>query len=135
MIWTERNWDSRQWPNFSYEEMACSHCGRNEMDVLFMSTLQQIRRATGALTVSSGYRCPEHPVEDAKNEPGAHTFGKAVDLAVQGAKALSVVKMALEYGMMGIGVSQKGDSRFIHLDTMNNTDDGGRFPRPTIWSY
>jgi hypothetical protein len=41
----------------------------------------------------------------------------------------------VDYGMMGVGVSQKGDSRFIHLDMMNNTDDGGRFPRPTIWSY
>ena len=74
-------------------------------------------------------------MEDAKGKPGAHTFGKAVDLAVRGAKALSVVKMALEYGMTGIGVAQEGSSRFIPLAAMSNTDDGGRFPRPTIWSY
>jgi zinc D-Ala-D-Ala carboxypeptidase len=135
MIWTKDNWNFESWPNFSFDEMKCTHCGRNEMDVLFMTALQQIRRAAGALTVSSGFRCPEHPVEEIKQEPGAHTFGKAVDLAVRGAKALSVVKMAVDYGMMGVGVSQKGDSRFIHLDMMNNTDDGGRFPRPTIWSY
>tara|TARA_Y100001951_G_scaffold1015_1_gene659 strand:+ start:1016 stop:1429 length:414 start_codon:yes stop_codon:yes gene_type:complete len=134
-IWTADNWDRKLWPNFSHEEMACSHCGKNEMDDLFMSALQQIRTATGALTVTSGFRCPDHPVEDAKGKPGAHTFGKAVDLAVQGAKALSVVKMALEYGMTGIGVAQQGGGRFIHLDMMHNTDDGGRFPRPTIWSY
>ena len=135
MIWTKDNWDYEKWPNFSFDEMSCSHCGRNEMDVLFMSALQQIRSAVGPLSVSSGFRCHEHEVEEIKNEPGAHTFGRAVDLAVRGAKALSVVKMALDYGMMGVGVSQKGDSRFIHLDTMNNTDDGGRFPRPAIWSY
>ena len=105
------------------------------MDVLFMSNLQQMRRASGPLIVCSGFRCPEHEVEAKKSQPGAHTFGRAVDLAVRGAKALSVVKVALDYGMMGVGVSQTGDSRFIHLDTMNNTDDSGRFPRPTIWSY
>ena len=135
MIWTKDIWYSKQWPNFSFDEMACSHCGKNEMDILFMSTLQQIRSAAGPLTVSSGFRCSEHDVEAKKSQPGSHTFGKAVDLAVRGVKALAVVKMALEYGMMGIGVSQKGDSRFIHLDMMNSTDDGGRFPRPTIWSY
>lgn len=135
MIWTEDNWNSNQWPNFSYKEMACSHCGRNEMDALFMSALQQIRRASGALTVSSGFRCPEHPVEETKGEPGAHTFGKAVDLSIRGAKALAVVKLAIDHGMLGIGVSQTGSHRFIHLDMMRNTDDGGRFPRPTIWSY
>ena len=100
-----------------------------------MAGLQQIRRAKGPLVVSSGYRCPEHPVEAGKEKPGAHTFGIAVDLAVQGAKALSIIKLALEYGMTGIGVAQQGGGRFIHLDMMNNTDDGGRFPRPTIWSY
>ena len=136
MIWTRDNWDSeKMWPNFSYEEMACSHCGKNEMDHLLMAGLQQIRRAKGPLMVSSGYRCPDHPVEAVKEKPGAHTFGKAVDLAVQGAKALSIIKLALEYGMTGIGVAQQGGGRFIHLDMMNHTDDGGRLPRPTIWSY
>ena len=135
MIWTRDNWDREKWPNFSYEEMSCSHCGKNEMDHLLMAGLQQIRRAKGPLMVSSGYRCPDPPVEAVKEKPGAHTFGKAVDLAVQGAKALSIIKLALEYGMTGIGVAQQGGGRFIHLDMMNHTDDGGRFPRPTIWSY
>ena len=100
-----------------------------------MEVLQAIRRAVGALTISSGYRCPEHPVEAGKANPGAHTFGRAADISCSGAKALSVVKMALEYGMEGIGVSQQGKSRFIHLDMMRPGDAGGRFPRPTIWSY
>ena len=135
MIWTKDNWNNEKWPNFSFDELACSHCGRNEMDLLFMSTLQRIRRAAGALTVSSGYRCPQHEVEEIKDKPGAHTFGKAVDLAGRGAKAMTVVQGALDHMMMGVGVSQKGDSRCIHLDMMTDADDGGRFPRPTIWSY
>jgi len=134
MIWTVDNWRP-EWPNFSCNEMACGHCGRNEMNLLFMTGLQHIRRAVGPLTVSSGYRCHEHAVEEVKDKPGAHTFGKAVDLAVRGAKAWKVVQVALEYGMTGVGVSQKGENRFIHLDMMTDAEDGGRFPRPTIWSY
>ena len=135
MTWTPDTWKTNLWPNFSFGEMACTHCGSNEMDPLLMDMLQQIRRAAGAMSVSSGYRCGDHPIERDKAAPGAHTFGKAVDIACRGEKALEVVRRALECGIQGIGVSQAGDRRFIHLDTMTTDDDGGRFPRPTIWSY
>lgn len=135
MIWSPNNWDKNSWPNFSFEEMACTHCGENNMEAQFMSILQRIRRDAGTLTITSGFRCVEHPVEAKKEKRGAHTFGRAADIACRGAKALAVVNAALKYGIEGIGVSQAGEGRFIHLDTMNNGDDEGRFPRPTIWSY
>ena len=134
-IWTPDTRLKDRWVNFSYDEMACTHCGENHMDSLFMGILQNIRRATGSLTVTSGYRCPQHPVEAAKEAPGAHTFGKAVDIAVRGPKAVAVVRQALEWGVERIGVQQKGDNRFLHLDTMTNADAEGRFPRPMLFSY
>jgi zinc D-Ala-D-Ala carboxypeptidase len=40
--------------------------------------------------------------------------------------------LALEQGFTGIGVSQKGAIRFIHVDDL---PDAPGQPRPTIWSY
>jgi len=38
----------------------------------------------------------------------------------------------LKHGITGLGVKQHGDSRFIHLDTL---DSEPHRPRPTVWSY
>jgi len=117
---------------FSFDELKCKHCGGLVFDEDFKRTLDNIRRDCGfPLPVSSGYRCPDHPIEIAKDEPGAHCSGKAVDIKVSGEKALKLVEVALRHGVKRIGVSQKGDhsKRFVHLD--NELD----LPNPTIWSY
>ena len=82
--------------------------------------------------VTSAYRCTQHPVEAKKDNVGAHTTGKAVDIAVNGEKAYKLIQVALKHEIEGIGVSQKGDmnSRFIHLDTAGVTRS-----RPRVWSY
>ena len=80
--------------------------------------------------VSSGYRCPEHPIEAAKDRAGSHTTGCAIDLSVRGKKALKVLEVAIKHGIKRIGVNQKGKGRFIHLDMAE--DD---YPSPAIWSY
>ncbi|WP_250546800.1 D-Ala-D-Ala carboxypeptidase family metallohydrolase [Stutzerimonas nitrititolerans] len=124
------------WPNFSYAELRCK-CGRcgsdgTEMDPAFMDKLQQLRERFGqAMRLSSAYRCPAHPVEAKKAQPGEHCTGKAVDVAIQGAGALALLGLALELGFTRIGVQQKGGGRFLHL----GTSAGGRFPSPAIWSY
>jgi zinc D-Ala-D-Ala carboxypeptidase len=51
---------------------------------------------------------------------------------VRGDKAVKLIKVAFEFGITGIGVQQKGGSRFIHLDDLR-LEDG--FARPNIWSY
>ena len=35
------NWDD--YPNFTRQEFECAHCGKAEMDELFMTKLQAIR--------------------------------------------------------------------------------------------
>lgn len=119
--------------NFSEGEFSCRHCGKNEMKPEFMEKLQHLRTVYNKpMTVSSGYRCAQHPIEAAKTEPGAHTTGMAADIAVQGAEAHRLLQLALEFGFTGIGVQQKGGGRFIHLDTIPAAPE---FPRPTVWSY
>jgi zinc D-Ala-D-Ala carboxypeptidase len=110
------NWSD--YPNFSAQEFNCSHCGQNEMKPEFMAKLQKLRETYGApMKVTSGYRCPQHPIEAKKARPGAHASGLACDIGVQGEEAHRLLALALEAGFTGIGVQQKGSGRFLHLDT------------------
>lgn len=119
--------DWSAYPNFTEAEFRCRHCGKVDMKPEFMGKLQALRTAYGKpMSISSGYRCENHPVEKAKPTPGMHSTGKAADIAVQGGEAVDVLKLALAHGFTGIGVQQKGTGRFIHLDTRE---------QPTIWSY
>jgi len=56
-----------------------------------------------------------------------------VDILINRASAVKVLKIALDLGFTGIGVAQKGadGSRFLHLDDLSAPDH----PRPGIWSY
>jgi uncharacterized protein YcbK (DUF882 family) len=103
------------------------------MDPGFMITLEAVRVACGfPFKVTSAYRHSTHPVESKKRKPGAHVYGRAVDIVVRGDKALKLIKTALELGITGIGVQQKGNVRFIHLDDLSLSEG---FARPNIWSY
>ena len=122
--------DWGRYPNFKESEFSCRHCGETVMDADFMHRLQLLRtRYSKPMTITSGYRCPKHPIEAAKKEPGPHSTGKAADVAVQGPEAHRVLAIALELGFTGVGVQQKGDKRFLHLDSITGVN------RPTVWSY
>ena len=117
---------------FTDKELACSHCGVNGMDEDFVGILNSLREASGfPWKITSGYRCAQHPVEAAKAEPGtgAHCTGLAVDVGVSRGQAFRVVQLALAAGIRRIGVNQKGQGRFIHLDMADDKLS------PTIWSY
>lgn len=124
--------DWNNYPNFSASEFDCKHTGRNEMQPDFMAKLQKLRGLFGKpMVITSGYRDPSHPVEAKKDQPGAHSLGVAADIAVEREDAYKLLMLAFRVGFTGIGIQQKGTSRFIHLDCASE----GRFPRPTIWSY
>tara|TARA_Y100001938_G_scaffold2814_1_gene3513 strand:+ start:494 stop:880 length:387 start_codon:yes stop_codon:yes gene_type:complete len=122
-------------PHFSVDEMRCKGTGICTMDEVFMELLETIRCEYGKpMIVTSGFRAPEYNMIVAKSgSKGPHTYGQAVDLHLVGAEANEVIKIALELGMTGIGIKQKGPhkKRFIHLDNLPNGDH----PRPWIWSY
>jgi len=125
------NWDN--YPNFSPEEFACQHCGENGISELLLDKLQLLRTELDfPFKITSGYRCKDHPIEKKKVNAGAHRDGLAADIGVRGHKAYEVIAKAEKFGFTGIGVCQKGDSRFIHLDV--STHQVTR-PRPWVWSY
>ena len=111
-------------------DIRCKHCGENRMALDFITKLDALRREVGfPLRVTSGYRCPVHNQNVSTTGPnGPHTTGRAVDFDVRGANALKLIHAALDAGFTGVGVQQKGTSRFIHLDDLT---DG----RPMVWSY
>jgi uncharacterized protein YcbK (DUF882 family) len=126
------NWD-RYKPYFTEAEFKCKHTGKCEMSEDFMAKLYELRHEFGApMVISSGYRDKTHPGEAGKTAAGAHTMGRACDILISGKDALALLRLALSMGFTGIGIQQKGNSRFIHLDDLPNSKD---FIRPTIWSY
>jgi uncharacterized protein YcbK (DUF882 family) len=120
--------------HFDRNEFACKHCGTNLIHDDFIELLDELREQCGfALRVTSGYRCPEHNSKvSSTGLTGPHTSGRAVDFGVRGDRAYKVLELALRMGFTGIGLNQKGDSRFVHLDDLPNAPGQ---PRPVCWSY
>ena len=134
MNYTAADWLAERWPNFAHRELACSETGECEMDEAFMDRLQLLRDHYGhPLPITSGYRSPAHSIEVAKSTPGTHAKGRAVDIACAGVDAYDILTEALVSGFTGIGVKQKGEHRFLHLDDLAYGEH--TVPRPSIWSY
>lgn len=122
--------------NFTRQELACTCCGDCKIHPEMIAILQSIRNFYGKpLFVSSGYRCPKHPVEVMKDKPGEHAHGMAVDIICHGALALEIMRNAQALGVTRIGINQKGraSSRFIHLGIAD--DFLAEFPKNSIWTY
>lgn len=124
------DWDA--YPNFSEDEFRCKcGCGRADMDMEFMDTLQTLRSILGKpLPITSGFRCGVYNAQvSSTGSQGPHTTGKAADISMRGKDAHRMLRVAV--GMFtGVGISQKGGARFIHLDTL---PEG--LTRPWVWSY
>jgi len=106
--------------------------GRYEMlnkDLLYM--LNELRDLYGkAIHVTSSYRAPDHPIEAAKDEPGVHSYGVAVDVAaVGGTETLEIVRAAIAVGFERIGINRKNN--FVHLDIADKTHQRTK----SIWTY
>lgn len=123
-------WDPAFTPNFHPDELACK-CGRcdslHDMQNDFMVKLQAIRAEFGPMTVTSGFRCPEHPVEKRKKRPGSHAQGTAADIAVTNTtRRYELIRLALKHGILGIGIA----TGFVHLDSGHK-----HAARPAAWKY
>jgi uncharacterized protein YcbK (DUF882 family) len=124
------DWNPQETPSFTPSEMGCK-CGKCDgeakMSHPFMIKLQAMRDAYGPMTITSGYRCPEHPEEKRKEKVGAHGQGRAADIAVGSSKErFNIMAMGVHVGMQGIGVARS----FVHVD-----DGHKHAPRPACWKY
>ena len=123
------------WEYFTKDELKCKGTDECNMDEDFMSKLIALRKEFNEpMVISSGYRHESYNqvIGGARNSP--HLYGKAVDVLVSGRTAYRLMKMAMQHGFTGIGISQRGphEGRFLHIDTMDSSDI---HPRPWVWSY
>ena len=142
--------------HFAAEEVACKHTGylppRRILEGVYFNALLGILaelRGTVPLIVNSWYRHPTHPVEAAKEKPGPHSTGLAVDVAVRGARAFELVRLVSRqfHSDAGVGVAQRGQHRFVHIDccrhfkrdvvpvSRTQTVAWSMPRRPALWSY
>ena len=126
---------SNNWEFFTEKEMRCEGTGGCEMNEEFMSKLIELRKKFNEpMIITSGYRHTAYNmvVGGAPNSP--HMKGRAVDVSIMGKEAVRLIRLALDTGMTGIGVAQRGPAmkRFIHFDDLENSHE---HPRPWIWSY
>ena len=100
------------------------------MDEKLLTMLDQLREAYGSpIKITSSYRSPSHPIEAAKDSPGEHSYGAAVDIVSDsGGKTFRLVKAAIQVGFERIGISRK--KGFIHLGI-----GYPGAPEKTIWTY
>ena len=130
------NWSDIEY--FTPAEFICQ-CGKcsgstpggvaDLMDIDFVVKLDSLRRLLGfPMGITSGYRCPDHNAAVSSTGPnGPHTTGGAADLSLDRARAFQVMGHVEALGFNGLGINQKGNGRFIHLDNVH--DDF------SIWSY
>lgn len=111
--------------------LACPcGCGRADMDMEFMLTLDEIREACGfPFRVNSGFRCPTYNAQiSSTGARGPHTTGKAIDIAAPSSTMrLLILSHALERGWVRFGIGKT----FIHLDSLRAVEG---FPSG-VWSY
>ena len=103
---------------FKRSEFFCKcGCGEADMDEQFMRKLDSARETLGfPLPISSGYRCPRHNNNvSSTGFTGPHTTGKACDIALSHARASRALGV-LHFLFEGMGVNQKGEGRFLHVD-------------------
>lgn len=125
-----------KWPfkYFTKEELECK-CGCGGLpENSFIEKLEALRVLFGPMNVTSGYRCPDYNAKvSSTGKNGPHTTGRAVDIQVSHAKAYELVRLAIQNDdFRGIGLQQKGQGRFVHLDDLPNKEGQ---PRPTVWTY
>ena len=124
------------WPHFTPREMRCRYSNGVMIAPDFMDRLERVRqRFEKPMRVTSAYRTPLYNAQiSGTGVRGPHTTGQAVDVAVYGADALRLVRLAIAEGFTGIGLKQHANPayRFVHLDDLPTALGQ---PRPWIWTY
>ena len=117
---------------FSEDELRCKcGCGVSNFSDATLHKLNKLRKLFGKpINLSSAYRCPVYNRQIGATQ--THASGQAVDILIGYRDAYKLMSLLYPLGFTGIGVKQKGKSRFIHIDDL---PPGENRPRPHVWSY
>lgn len=118
---------------FTETELSCPCCGVNKFNPDTKLRLNRFREWLGSpMIMTSGYRCEAYNRKNGYTQ--THATGQAGDFAVTHKQAYNINAEAGKFGFTGIGIKQKGQGRFIHLDDLKEDLNQNR-PRPHLWSY
>lgn len=102
--------------NFTLDEFKCK-CGKNHvvLDADLVEKLQKLRERLGkAVTILSGYRCPEHNAAIGGEDNSYHMKGMAADIKVIGYSPQRIAEIAEQIGFDGIHAYV--EQKFVHVD-------------------
>jgi len=106
--------------HFTYQELACRHCGIAAVDPVLVCCLEDLRKRIGQpLPVISGYRCPQHNRAVGGAPRSFHVLGQAADIP----RGLVRPAVATAAGFRGLGTR---DGWVTHVDVR---------PHPARWVY
>lgn len=87
--------------HFTYEELACRHCGVASYDPVLLCCLEELRRIVGRpLRIVSGYRCPQHNRAVGGAPRSQHVLGRAADIP----RGYATERQAAAAGFLGVGM-------------------------------
>jgi len=111
----------------NYNRFKCPCCNKNEIDPRIAHLVQAFEvELLAPLTVTSGYRCKKHNLEQGGSKTSSHLKGLAVDLACTTSRLrYNLIKMAIRLGITRIGIGKN----FLHLDIDRQKDPN------VIWLY
>jgi uncharacterized protein YcbK (DUF882 family) len=102
--------------HFSDKELACPHCGVNGTTQEIVDALEELRTHIGKpITVTSGYRCPEHNAAVGGAPSSQHMLGLAADILVPGMSA-SDLETAARHITTIKGIGRNDHANFLHVD-------------------
>jgi uncharacterized protein YcbK (DUF882 family) len=116
--------------HFSHTELQCKcGCGKASMNQQFMEKLEELRVDYGRpMTISSGYRCPDHNRRVGGVPDSAHTSGCAVDITFRsGHELFMIIKALINGGFVRVGIDFA--RKFVHVDA-----DPSK-PAQVMWGY
>jgi len=123
--------DSMTFPkvaNFKQKEFACKcGCGAAAMHPSFILRLQEAREISiYPYSITSGFRCRQHNLDEGAKETSSHTRGCASDIAAKESyKRFRIVSGLLLAGFKRIGIGKD----FIHVD------EDPEKPEEMLWLY
>ncbi len=106
--------------DFNKSQFICKHCGNYKpMDDDLLDGLQMLSDNTDRkITINSGYRCKNHPIERNKKTPGEHNRACAADIKIEGLTSKQVLAEVLKIPQFvkgGIGIYP--GQTLTHVDT------------------
>lgn len=112
---------------FKESEFVRVGCSISDLNPESLERLDRAREIAGVpFVINSAYRSPDYEREHGRSGSGAHTLGRAFDVACKD----SLCRYRIIFGAISAGFTRIGIGKtFVHLD------DALTLPNPRIWLY